>query len=503
MTLIEVMVALIMLAIALGALLAAVIAGLKSMQQSEGRSRANQVAAQQIEHLQTIAWSQLGLYGDDPDYAALDPIHGESVVTLASSTPSPAPSDLLRVEKSLTDGQVTYNVTTWVTWQGSSLSAPNDGTTYAAKRLYVRLDWNQNGTAKTLETTGLRAPTPTEMRAPSATTTGTPIAITSASASPNQTLSSGLTTSAITLLVDTSAPAQSVSASWTTSDGTPGSLAMTGDATGQHWTATIPAGTGPFSAGTLPISISALNSSGTTASATASVSLSSAAAGFQLSNASATPTSTTLDATHKTTTAITVAVQASAPALNVSIQYRLADGSQSGVLSMFYDVVTSSWEYILPAGSGPFPTGNVSFTMSATVNGQSSTASAAVTLAAPVLSAPTITNISASPSKVCVESSKLNTYGPVTFTVEVKNVAQNDTVTVYFDQLGVYLTTSTGRNGTNGGVLFDVSLPAGTNVPTTSLDVRSHAVRALDGATADYTLPFDVVSKNKSNGCPK
>src|SRR4029079_8761987 len=172
---------------------------------------------------------------------------------------------------------------------------------------------------------GLRAPTPAEMKPPQPGGAGV-IGFSGATASPAQTLTAtGMLTQAISLLGTTSLAASSVSVSYTLADGTPQTIALTGDVTNLHWTGSIPVGAGAFSAGSLPLTFTATDSGGTSVQSTVNLSLSApATAPFTLTNPLSTLTSAQLAASNKLQAALTVTVQTTNSASGVTLLYKLA-----------------------------------------------------------------------------------------------------------------------------------------------------------------------------------
>ncbi len=161
--------AIIVLAIAFSALAAALVSGMVATSRASQLTEAKQIAAKQIETLHSVKWALLGLYKDETGAAWSDLHNGESVVKLADTAPATRPADVPRNVTTVTGhGGKQYTVTTWVTWAGSSAATPNDGTTYAKKRLWVQVSYTPRGSAaKTVQVEDFRAPTPLEMQPPS------------------------------------------------------------------------------------------------------------------------------------------------------------------------------------------------------------------------------------------------------------------------------------------------------------------------------------------------
>jgi prepilin-type N-terminal cleavage/methylation domain-containing protein len=487
-TLVEVMVAILVLAIAFSALAAALVSGMVATSRASQLTEAKQIAAKRIETLHSVKWALLGLYKDETGAAWSDIHNGESVVKLADTTPAPRPADVpLNVVVVSGHGGKQYTVTTWVTWAGSSAATPNDGTTFAKKRLWVQVSYTPRGSAaKTVQVEDFRAPTPLEMQPPSAAAI-VPVTLSNPVFTPSgqQLTATGMLPAAESILVDTTTVATDVTVVVTASDGTPFTVALTGDATQKHWTGSLPAGAGPFAAGALQAKFTAHNSQGVEATLTGFINLTVVAATpFQLTSPSAAPVSQVLNTDNTLAQAITVNVSSTTAASGVTLQWKLSDGTLSGNLVMTPS--GSSWTYTIPAGTGPFVPGAVLFTMTGTPSAGGATASttSSVTLAATTLGAIAIADVTWTP-KVCVKTSTNAMHRATTFTVEVKNVAATDTVSASFASLGFFPTVSSnGVKGANGGYLFAVTLASGTVVPPPSFDFFVTAHRAVDNSTS-------------------
>src|SRR5437899_8513631 len=124
------------------------------------------------------------------------------------------------------------------------------------------------------------------------------------------------------ILVDTSTIGTDVTAVVNQSDGAPVSVALVPDATQRHWTGTLPAGAGPFAAGSLPVQFIAHSTSGTVANLTGTINLTSpAGTPFQLTGATSNPANQTLNPNNTLSQAITVQVGTTTPSSGVSIQW--------------------------------------------------------------------------------------------------------------------------------------------------------------------------------------
>lgn len=490
-TLVEMISALIVLTVALSGLAAAAIAGVRSTQSSAVRSAALELAQQELERLRTMDWDYVGHYADESGWGS-GYASGESLVKVSASTPSPRPADVpyLAAVDHVVDG-VTYQVTTRVTWAGSSSTSPNDGTTYAAKRLSVSVSWTYKGKTDTVSLQGLRSPNAREVKPPGSVTY-TAIQILNPSVGPAQTLTSGgATTKNLVLLASTDVIAASVAAVYTLSTGQSATVDLTPDATYKYWTATLPIGSGPFAPGTTTFTFTATHASGTTGTATADVSLQEASVPFALTGASATTANPQLVTGYYTQAAINLSVSASTTASSVDVTYPLQGGTTSSPIALTYS--GGAWVGSVPVGTGPLTPGSLTLTFSGTsATGATATTTAVVTLTEPTLGAISIMTPTVSPSFKVSGTGKLTS--ATTVTVEVLNVdALTGAVTIKVGSLSTQTATALGTTGTSGGQLFKITLAKNTVIGTaTPIAVVVNVTRSADGATKSGTYSFPV-----------
>lgn len=490
-TLVEVMAALVLLTVAMTGLAAAVIGGIRATQMTQYRSAALEIAKDRVEAQRSVDWDYLGQYKDDSGWGS-GFYSGESLVSVGNTTPNPRPADVAQLTpQSLTVKGIDYSVRTYVTWVGSSAATPNNGTTYASKRISVDVTYTVKGNTQTIHLEGLRAPNAREMKPP-ASGAAVSINITNASVGPDQTLdSNGLTTTPLTLLADTDKVGSAVAAIYTLSTGDTVSVDLTPDATFRHWTATIPLGAGPFASGTSSFTFSAQHSSGSTTTATDTVTFSAAASSFALTNASVTIGNPQLITGYYTQSDIVLAVKASTPASAVQVTYPLQGGGTSAPINLTFN--GTNWVGVLPSGTGPMTPGNVTFTFSGTsTGGASTTTTGSLTLAEPTLGAISILTPTVSPAFSVSGAGKLN--NATTVTVEVLNVdATGNSVTITVGPLAAVSATALATTGPSGGQLFKITVAKNTTIgKVTSTAVVVSVTRAADGATANATYTFPV-----------
>ena len=165
LTLIEMMVALLVLGITLSAFAGVIMASFRAISTSEREVRATSLAQQVIEELQSVTWDAAGLYMDEvgaaPDEwnsgntATFD---GNELVLLPDADAGarlaqvPLPRDTVDI------GNVLYTVNRYVTW----IDSDGDGTT-DTKRFTAVVTWpSLNGSERSLTSVGERVPTQAE-----------------------------------------------------------------------------------------------------------------------------------------------------------------------------------------------------------------------------------------------------------------------------------------------------------------------------------------------------
>lgn len=508
-SLVEVTVAMVIVMVVFAALLAALLTGIASAKTEQDRAAANQLAADMVENLRVTDWKKLGFYSTD--FATFPALHdGESVVVAEgtpaaerSDDPAPPPTQQVTVNK------LAYDVTTWVTWAGSSAAAPNTGSTYAAKRIAVSVSWVSTGSTRTVTTTGLRTPTGKEMAPPVAGGgSASPVTVAGPSVTAAQTLTSSFGLSAaLSVAIETPSTADYVKLTWL-QGGTEQSIELLPDATRKYWSKPsdqLLAGAGPFTAGTFTFTFTAGRFSGETQSATSSVVFTApgGASGFVISSSAVTsaidPQAHVLDSSYRTTSVLTVAASTSDSVDSVTATYTLSGGAQ--VSLPLTGSGGTSWTATLPVGTGPFTAGSNTFQLSAKKGLATAAAAPAVVLSSPALGAIAVTQPSATPGfcegpkrgdGLLADASELKT--------TVKNVNGSDTVTFeILNGAAAPLQAGSGVSAGSAGFTFKVVVPQGTPVTETGGQAVRITVSRADGATqvSNWTVPV----QHKTGNC--
>ncbi len=492
MTLIEVSVGMIIVMITMTALLGVLVTSVQAGRVAEGRARATQVAADRLEALRIADWgTELGHYGND--MAPLPAFHdGESVVLLGAVRPAGSQAPLPVKTMAGPDG-TSYSIATWVTWSGSSTSAPNSGTTYGARRLSVEVTWSEQRSTRTISTEGLRAPTAMEM-SPAVGSVLTPVVLSNPAIAPAQTLTaSGVLSQPLMASVTADNGAGSITLDYTDANG-PQSLPMAADATGKYWTAMLSAGSGPFVPGSQTFTFTGERSGTPPTVTSASVVLTSASPTTLAVSNVLVMTGHALDANYRTTQELTLSATTSISAISMTATFSTASGTIGPFTLSAPDGRT--WTGTVPVGTGPFLPGNVSVVFTARAGSQVSTAPGTVVLSAPVVGAPAFSLYSVTP-RLCAGNKGQSLSRPSTITVFVKNVAASDPATMKVS--GLTKVSSAGTPVT-GGFTHSITVPSGTNMAgAASVGLTATVTRAADGvSTGDVVLSVPVLYKNGS-----
>jgi prepilin-type N-terminal cleavage/methylation domain-containing protein len=253
LTLIEMMVAVLLLGIILAAMASVIITSLTSVQRDEYRVRATQLGQEELERLRALEWDCVAFDTTDPDYVAT--YNGNATVALdpaECSDPTIAPDPSPHV---VTIDDIDFTVVPHVYW----IDDPEDGTAAAGsdsqsedyKEFHVDVTWALRGTNYSYENTTTRVPTVEEVPLVAA---AAPVAfeIMSTQVDPlivSTSTASG-TTQPVTVTIETSARATLVTLT-VAPPSTYGTVVLSdiSGGNGTRWQLTIPTGNGSFPVG--------------------------------------------------------------------------------------------------------------------------------------------------------------------------------------------------------------------------------------------------------------
>lgn len=269
LSLVEILVALFLLALVLMGLASTMTASLASITRDEQRVRATQLANQLLEDLRVVPWDDLGFYAGDGGYQAV--FDGADTVTLTGVRPSGSRAPLPGPRTVTRDG-VQYTTMLNAVWYDESGDgqAPSDPDPHDAKRTHVTIAWtDRSGAVRSFDSEAIRVPTVAEVPAPSGTPSPSPTASPSPSPSPttgmqisDYTISptivtitpSGDTQSDINVSVTTSLPVATPTLTYNTV--TVGMQEVVGSGSTQ-WTHIVAAGNGTFNPGDYTFTVTA------------------------------------------------------------------------------------------------------------------------------------------------------------------------------------------------------------------------------------------------------
>lgn len=157
MTLIEVMIAMLLLTVVLSALAGVLITSLRALHGNETRARANALANEVLEDLQGRAWEEVGFLASDAGFRA--DFDGEDTVVVDSDDAGGAERPL--PQQTVTRDGIDYDVRTDITWVDDAAT----GTEHDYKRFRVSLSWTDLGQARDVTHAATRAPSPAEQEA--------------------------------------------------------------------------------------------------------------------------------------------------------------------------------------------------------------------------------------------------------------------------------------------------------------------------------------------------
>lgn len=501
-TLIEMMIALLLIALVAAGFLSATTTSISAARTNEGRTQAVQLAQDRLEQVVSQPWSNIGLYATDTDYRATTPA-GETTVAL---TKTPRPASVPTPTEPVSWHGINYSIRTDITWQDD----PNDGlggsdadgNTKDVKHVTVTVSWTQNGVPRSVTVDDLRSATATEVPPSGAS----PLTVT-VSAPTTQTLkTTGYLDPAMTITATSSKVATSATLSFTTRAG--GQTVSMTSTNGTTWTATLPTSTGPFDTGLTTFGVSVSSTSYGNASGNAQVSLVIGTAGPALSVTAA--PSQTLTSTGSLSSPISITATGTTSISGATVTYATHAGSTTRAMAGS----GTSWTFTVPADSTVFDAGQETFTVQASfANNTSGTGLVTISLFSPIL-LPSVVSVNVNDpfsstglQNFCI-SSKTNTlYSATDVVAVVSNVSALDTVRLTAPNITTQeFPMSYVKTNTDGSMTFHYSVPSGQQFPNaSSIVLKVYALKTISGTQYrdDYiTDPAPTIeSESRSSSC--
>jgi prepilin-type N-terminal cleavage/methylation domain-containing protein len=267
LTLVEMMVAVLLLGVILSAMASVITTSLTAVQRDEHRVRATQLGQQELESLRALEWDCVAFDTSDPDYVAT--FNGNTTVAVdpaECSNPASVPDPSPRV---VTVDAIDYTVVPHVYWiddpEDGTAAAGNDSQPEDYKEFHVEVTWTLRGTNYSYENTTTRVPTVQEVPLEAAFAPA-PFEITSLQIDPlivGKAAATG-TTQPITITVETSSQAtlMTLTVAPPSTYGTVNLSDISGG-NGTRWQLTIPTGNTAFPVGDHDFVITATSGLGT------------------------------------------------------------------------------------------------------------------------------------------------------------------------------------------------------------------------------------------------
>src|SRR5690242_18105784 len=155
-TIIEMVVALVILAIVLAPLARVYWSSIRTAGAATHRTDGSSIASREIESMHAVPYAQVGFYADQPGYVST--FEGLTTVSLGSTSPTSGPlvPQIDTQTTGITQGSVDYSVSRYIVWE----NADDASTTYASayKRLTVIVSWSDQAGAHTARQDSLLYP---------------------------------------------------------------------------------------------------------------------------------------------------------------------------------------------------------------------------------------------------------------------------------------------------------------------------------------------------------
>ena len=155
LTIVELLLALVIVMIVFAALASTIIASFASIRNTEARSRAVALANEAVEEMASVSWNQLGMATKDDPTFPHDEWNDELIVWLKEELNPAVPHPDDQDEPVDRDG-IDYQVERWVTWVDEDDEA-------GLKRIVAIVKWDVGGETSTVRSESLRAPDPDEL----------------------------------------------------------------------------------------------------------------------------------------------------------------------------------------------------------------------------------------------------------------------------------------------------------------------------------------------------
>lgn len=513
-TLIEMLVALLIMAVVFAALAAFLITSIAAQNSNELRTQAVQLAQQSVEEGRALPWELTGFYADDAAASSCGTGDGPGVSLAVPASPAPKSTRVPTAgNKTVVVNGTTYTRTVCYRWiddpgdnNGAGVDA--DGNTKDVKRIEVTLTWSVNGQARTYTATGLRAPTAAEV-APKVPGSASLFGILSVTPPPSTANSAGidndgLLTAPLTFTATTTTGVSIVQLRWTDANGTPKVRTLTSGASTTSWTTTLNAGDGPFAPLLTTFYFAANSPTGEVSNQTTAVAFSTTPGSLTIDELKATPPSVDVSYSGMSATAFTVTAKTNEAITSAVLRYPNRTGA---LVTILMAVSGQQASYTFPVSSGPFADAATAMTVSVNGSGGTATSSTNVTFVPPAIPKVEILSATTAPS-LCVAINDGSVLRKTRFTVAVQGIGNApDSVTLQLnDVAGSKVNASFIVQGANESTYaFDIP-PAAASVRNwknkNGLSITVLATRKSDNTQATSKFDSGIFEQNGGNSCP-
>lgn len=505
-TLVEMSVAMLVLAVVFAALGTFLISSVKQQYSNELRAQAVQLAQQSVEEGRALPWDLTGFYADDAQAASCGTADGPvvSIAVPASKDPQVPTAGAKTVSVNGTDytRTVCYR---WIDDANDGLAGADTNGTEDVKRIEVSVDWQVKGEAQSYAVQAMRSPTSSEVAPRSAT--GAP-AFGIVSVTPDPAASTAATiddvgrlTAPLQFTATTSPGVSTVQLRWTAADGSAQVRTLAVGADSTSWSTTLATGTGPFAPVATTFSFTAYSATSETSTQDTKVSFSQTPGTLAISSLTATPNSLDVNSAGLTAVLFKVTATTNDDGTSGVLRYTNRSGGQVSVSMIREDPRTYS--YTFPSGSGPFKDGSTTFNASITGLGGTATSGVSVTFVPPAVVPVGLVTYTVAP-QACVENNNGRISRASSIDVVVEGVGASDEVTLQFNDSAKSLVKApyVSSDGSSSTFRYELSPTSTLSFAGTSLSASVTATRKSDNTQATKLYTSSLFRRNGNETCP-
>lgn len=262
LSLVEMLVAVLMLGLILGAMAQSLVGTLTSITRQEGHIKASALANELLEQVRSVVWEDAGLCETEAvNHFGGTTVGGQDLATIPDGDPTcstPDPNRLVPLRTLVRDG-VTYTAVTTITWMDDPVdNGSGDADPHDVKRVVVDLAWTNGSDPFTFRAETVRAPSALEIELDALVDPD----ITYIKNNPDSSSVVGANITAFDLRATATAEQTSVTAKWTDRAGTIETRNLTSSDGGFSWLFQVPQNVGPFRNGETVFTFTATDPAG-------------------------------------------------------------------------------------------------------------------------------------------------------------------------------------------------------------------------------------------------